>query len=350
MPNAMNESADAQSKPDPTPKPLHWGILGAARIARKAVAAAIQAGGGTIEAIGASSRERAESFAQDFKIPNAYEGYQAVLDNSEVEAVYLPLANGLHFRWALACARTGKHCLCEKPLVLSADEARQLREAFEKAGCRLVEGFMWRHHPQTAWIEQMLREGEIGELRRIRASFSFMLNRPDDFRWTDAQGGGALWDIGVYCVNAMRLFFGQEPVAVSARSHFMQTSGRTDRSTSGWLDFGNDRLATFDCSFVSAYEQSLTLVGTEGLLTVDRPFSGLGVAAKATIRSDDKSIEHPIAPNNAYEKMVAHFTRAARDPSFALQPAEDGLDQAFVMEALAESAAKDGEPQVITNY
>jgi len=340
----------ASPPPADNPPPLSWGILGAARIARKAAVTSIRATGGVVAAIGARSLERAEAFARELEIPRAYEGYQAVIEDPAVQAVYLPLANGLHFRWALACALAGKHCLCEKPLVLTAEEARQLREAFAQADCRLAEGFMWRHHAQTAWIERQLRQGEIGELRRIHAAFSFNLDRESDYRWLDEHGGGSIWDIGVYCINAMRLYFGKEPLQVSARSLVLAPGLRADRSSVGWLDFGADALGTFECSFQSFYDQSLTLTGSEGLIRVERPFPGLPLTLAATIQVGETVLRQTFTPENAYEKMFAHFTRAAHDPSFALQPAEDGLDQAMVMEALAQSAAEGGAPRIVAGY
>lgn len=332
------------------PQPLKWGILGAARIARKAFANAIKATGGSVEAIGASSLARAAQFARDFDIPQACEGYRPVIEHPGVEAVYIPLANGMHFQWALECARAGKHCLCEKPLVLAADEAQQLHEAFEQAGCRLVEGFMWRHHPLAGWLEQQLGEGGIGELQRVDTSFSFMFDRPDDFRWRDDQGGGALWDIGCYCVNAMRMFFADEPQLVSARSRWVAPESRTDAATVGWLDFGENRLGTFNCSFTSAYHQFITLVGTRGTIQVNRPFTGLAGPVTAHVQLGDAATQEHFDPDNGYERLVEHFTRAARDPSFALGPAEDGLAQAKVMEALARSAAANGAPQILAGY
>lgn len=335
-------------KPETQCKPLKWGILGAARIARKSFAHAILDTGGKIMAIGASTRERAEAFARDFGIPHAYESYEAVLANDEVEAVYIPLANGLHFQWALECARAGKHCLCEKPLALTAADAAELRQAFDQAGCRIVEGFMWRHHPLAAWLQEQISEGEIGDLRRVNASFSFMFDRPDDYRWLDEQGGGALWDIGCYCVNSMRFLFGDEPLLVSARSKWVAPERRADASTVGWLDFGEDRLGTFDCSFTSTYHQFLSLVGTRGVITVDRPFRGVADTTIVRTQVDESVSEQIFPPDNSYARIVEHFTRAVCDPSFALQPAEDGLAQAIVMEALARSAAAGGAPQIVT--
>lgn len=331
-------------------KGLRWGILGAARIARKAVAPAIIAQGGTIVAIGASSLGRAEDFAQALKIGQAVEGYQAVLDHPEIDAVYIPLANGLHFRWALEAARAGKHCLCEKPLALGAGEARELHETFDRLDCRLMEGFMWRHHPQVAWVLERVRRGDLGDLRRIHGQFSFRLDRPEDYRWRDDQGGGALWDIGSYCVNAMRLFLDAEPVAVGARSTPVASGSRADRSSVGWLDFGEDRLATFECSFDSVFQQELHLVGTEGSLRLSRPFSSSNQRTEVLLEIDGEVEAMVFEPLDTYRAMIDHFTRTVRDPSFSLRPAEDGLAQATVMEALAESAQCEGSPVTDMEY
>lgn len=327
-------------------QPLRWGILGAARIARTSVAPAIRARGDVLRVIGASSLERAEAFARDCGVENAVEGYRVVLDRDDIDAVYLPLANDLHFRWALACAQAGKHCLCEKPMVLTADEARQLRDAFKRTGCELMEAFMWRHTTRTARIKQLVREGAIGRLRRIHVTTSFTLDRPpDNYRWSDDPGGGALWDLACYAVNAMRLYFKAEPVAVSARSHAIRPGGSADMSSVGWLDFGDDRLGTLECSYGSAYLQQMILIGTDGVLDVRYPFFGLPREASATLTVKDETQQLDFEPENAFERMLEHFGRAIHDRSLALWPGEDGAVQARAMEALATSAQSGGAPQ-----
>jgi predicted dehydrogenase len=335
---------------NPASRPFSWAVLGAARIARKVVPAMREADT-RVAVVGASSLERAQAFASELDIPVALGGYQEAIEHPDVDAVYIPLCNDLHTRWALACARAGKPCLCEKPLVLAADEARQLREAFSESGVRLVESFMWRHNPQTHWILHQLREGEIGELQRIHAEFSFPLDRPDDYRWRDDMGGGSLWDIGVYCVNAMRLFFGDEPVAVSARATPAPGATHADAKTVGWLDFGNGRLGTFQCSFVSAFRQSLTLIGTRGHIEVDRPFIGALTQPTACRRVvGDEVFEQFFPPSNSFVHMVSHFRRAVQDTSYALTPAEDGVAQAAAMEALAASGRNAGRHQSLLPY
>lgn len=332
--------AEAEKNPI---KPLKWGILGAARIAAKSLIPAIRAAGGEVISIGASSRERAADFADVNAIPRACQGYQGVLDDSAVEAVYIPLSNSLHLEWALKTARAGKACLCEKPMVLSAGDARELRSIFERAGCRLQEAFMWRHHAQAAWAETQVASGAIGALQRVNATFSFPLDRPNDYRWKASQGGGALWDIGCYCVNASRYFVGEEPLACSARATFTPGDESVDESAAGWLDFGGGRYATISCSFKAAFHQGIELVGTQGRIWIGSPWLQVGQTTHAVLERDNKRTVQDFEPMNSYTIMVENFTRAVRDPSFALRPAEDGYAQAVAMEGILRSAKKKGE-------
>lgn len=339
-----------EEEPHPGARPLRWGVLGAARIARKALVRAIREAGGEVAAIGAGSLDRARAFADELEIPEAYEGYAPVVHHPRLDAIYLPLANGLHFRWALACARAQKHCLCEKPLVLTAVEARELRAAFGENGRRLMEAFMWRHSPAWDWILEQVRGLEVGTVRRVHGAFAFPLGRPEDYRWRDDQGGGALWDIGTYCVNAARFIFGCEPRIVSARSEPVRRGAVADRSTVGWLDFGDDRLAGFECSFDSAYDQYLVITGSEGSMRVERPFTTSSGTTTLHVRIGRKSNSFEFRPVDPYVYMVEHFARAVHDRSFALAPGEDGVEQATAMQALTESALAGGDPRLLDGY
>lgn len=327
---------------------LNWGILGAADHARRFMAEAIQRQGGRIVAIAASTRERAVDFARAFGIPEALAGYDTLLARSDIDAVYIPLVNSLHFEWALACARAGKHCLCEKPMVLTLREARELRQAFTRADRRLVEAFMWRHHAHAAQVRQMLRAGAIGRLLRFHATHGFMLERRDGYRLKDEPGSGVLWDIGAYMADGARFFFETEPIAVSARGAPVRAGSRTDLSVVGWLDFGDQRLATFGCSYASAYRQEFVLVGETGSIQITRPLTNLKGPSIIRMEVDGKvTLDYPVMPTNPYEREVNHFARLVRDPALPLAPAEDGVAQAAVMEALATSAAQGGALQEV---
>lgn len=326
---------------EPEAPPLRWGVLGAARILRKVVPA-LRAAGGDVAVIGASRRGRAEEAAAAWGIPRAVEGYAPVVEDPGIDAVYLPLANGLHREWLLATAAAGKHCLCEKPLTVTAADARAARDAFARAGRRLVEAFMWCHHPQAVRLRELLAPGGLGGARRVHAGFSFPLDRPADYRWSRAMGGGALLDIGCYGVSAARFAFRSEPVAVSARAVFRPGDDGVDETAAVWMDFGEGRLATVSCSFASAFSQQLEVIGTEGRARLDRPWLSADEPARVDVeRGFDRAAEE-IAPVDAYRLMAEHFGRLARDPALPMDPAEDGVAQAATMEAILASARAGG--------
>lgn len=335
---------------------MKWGILGAARIAGKALIPAIREAGGEVVAVGASRLERAEAFAREHRIPRALEGYAAVLADPAVEAVYVPLSNGLHKEWAIRCAEAGRACLCEKPMVMSRADAEEIRAAFSRAGRPLQEAFMWRHHSQIEWTLARARAGDFGRVVQIHGQFSFTLDRPDDYRWIASQGGGALLDIGVYCVNAARLFMGCEPREVSARARVRPGPEGVDESTSGWLDFGEGRFATFDCSFVAAYAQGVELICEKARVWIGAPWLQGGRASKIVIDWNDGANtreKKDFPAENAYRRMVENFERAARAggaPGATLAPGEDGVAQAAAMEALlASSRERSGAPTPVAS-
>lgn len=303
---------------------------------------AIRAAGGEVVAIGASTRARADAFAAELEISKAVEGYEAVVDDPDIDAIYLPLANGLHLEWALRIARAGKSCLCEKPLALTARDAAELRSAYEQAGCRLQEAFIWRHHPQMEYIAEVVESGEIGELRRVNSTYSFSYDNAESYRWSRAQGGGSLLDIGCYCVDACRYFFGSEPVAASARAELRPGEDGVDESAVCWIDFGSGRTASVWSSFRAAFFQGLELVGTDGRIWSGAPFSTIGRTTRVMVEVDGKRRLREFEVQDASRNMVRHFTRAVRDPSFALRPAEDGLEQSVIMEGLERSLRAGG--------
>ena len=318
--------------------PLRWGIMGAARIARRRIIPALRETGARVVAVASKSRERAEDFAGTNGIERSYEGYQRLLEDPEIDAIYLPLENVHHHEWALKTAQARKACLCEKPLVLTAADAKSLQDAFAETGCRLQEAFMWRHHDQIIWVSAQLAKGRIGDLQRVNAIFSLTLERPtDNYRWRRDQGGGALWDIGCYCVNASRFFFGEEPRSVSFRADFLPGENGIDESGAGWLDFGRGRFATFSISFRTAFAQGIEILGTEGRVWIEAPWLQVEQETRVSVERDQEVTVQRFDPMNAYATMIQHFTSTVRNPEVASQPAEDGCLQAIAMEGVAES-------------
>ena len=214
---------------------VRWGILSTARHGVKTVIPAIQAApSAQVVAIASRDGSRAKEIAQKLKIPTTYDSYDALLADSTIDAVYIPLPNHMHKEWAIRAAHAGKHVLCEKPIGLNTAEAEEMVQVFRDTGLKFAETFQWRHHPQATKFRDLIREGVIGEMRLIDAGFSFMLNRPDDIRWKPEMGGGSLYDVGCYPISFARYITGQEPLAVTATNPLeSERRGRSDRCHAG---------------------------------------------------------------------------------------------------------------------
>lgn len=255
-----------------TTPPVKWGVLSTANIGTEKVIPAMQRSDlSEAAAIASRSDQRAAETAASLGIPNSYGSYEDLLADAEIEAVYIPLPNHMHLEWTIAAAEAGKHVLCEKPLALTAAEARQMVEACEQADVLLMEAFMYRLHP--LWIEakRMVEAGTIGELRGIDAVFSFYNDDPEDIRNIVATGGGALYDIGCYPVSVARLMFGGEPRTVKSTIRRDPEMG-IDVLTTAILDF-DDGTASFLCSTRMEPNQRVEILGTEGRLVVEIPFN-----------------------------------------------------------------------------
>jgi predicted dehydrogenase len=280
--------------------PLRWGFIGASRIAASALAPAVLAEDGhLLEAIAARSAPRAEAFAARFGIPRAYGDYTALLKDSEIDAVYLSLRNDEHVIWTVAALEAGKHVLCEKPLALNAAEVVRMADAAGANGTVLMEAFCSGFHPQYDMVDALIASGGLGELVGIEARFAAVLDDRSDFRWQAAHGGGALYDIGCYCVAMIRRIAGRFPDRVVAR---MRVRHGVDASLQALFDFGTFS-ASITCSFDAGAEQQLTVAGTSGRLTLMRPFSAIG--REIEVMRDGAMTR--FAPMNPYRAMIAHF-------------------------------------------
>ena len=315
---------------------FRWGILGAARIASRLVPAMREAGAEVV-AVGVRnpSSEHARAFSEKWSIP-IVGGYQDVL-NSDVDGVYIPLPNDQHQPWTLAALRAGKHVLTEKPYTLNAAQAQEVVTVAAQTGKTAMEAFAPRFHPYLLRVRDMVQRGDLGEVRVVRSAFGFGLGSPDDIRWDATKGGGALYDVGTYCVNATRLLLG-EPQAVTAQA--LWTAGGVDASLSGTLEYAG-ALVTFDCGFNWGIPdtQRLTVIGTRGTLDVtyvSSPAADLPVTLKITT-SGGVQEEH-IGASNAYAQMLAHFQNAARGADVHLYPPADAVAQMRVLDALYASA------------
>lgn len=252
---------------------VRWGILSTADIGMRKVTPAIQrAANCEVVAIASRDRDRAESAAAALGIPKAYTTYEALLEAEDVDAVYIPLPNDMHASWTYAAADAGKHVLCEKPLAMSAAQAQEMVEACEEAGVKLEEAFMYRHHP--TWVEavQLVRGGAIGALQAVQSWFSYYNDDPANIRNRPENGGGAMMDIGCYCVSVARLLFDAEPERIESAVRRDPAMG-IDIVTSGVLQFPGGGQSTFTCSTRAEDAQKVHIVGTDGRIEIEIPFN-----------------------------------------------------------------------------
>jgi len=325
------------------PKQIRWGILSTAKIGVRAVIPAIQASSnGVVAAIASRDLQAAQDAAKALNIPQAYGSYQALLESPDIDAVYIPLPNHLHAEWTIQAARQRKHILCEKPFALNAIEAGEMVDAAKENQVQLMEAFMYRFHPQYAKIKQLLAEHVVGKIQIIRIAFCFTLNRPNDIRLNKEMGGGAVMDVGCYCVNLARLIADAEPIEVQGKAIFGKTG--VDMTLAGLLRFSNNIIATFECSFESDYTEWLQIQGTEGRLDIPRPIKPMLNPAEIIVRRGEKSDAmatlqtHTVPGANHYQLMVEHFADAILNGKPMQFPAEDARANMRVLDGLLVSA------------
>jgi predicted dehydrogenase len=251
---------------------LRFGVLSTASIGlTKAIPGIIGAPNCEVVAIASRDEAAAHAAAEGLGIGSAHGSYEALLADADVEAVYIPLPNHLHAEWTIAAARAGKHVLCEKPLALTAADAERMAEACEREGVRLMEAFMYRQHPSWVAVRDLVADGRIGRLVAVQSWFSYFNDDPTNIRNLVEAGGGALYDIGCYCVNLSRMLFDGEPSRVVG-SIVRDPVGGTDVVASGLLEFG-DGIATFTASTRAEDDQRVDVYGTRGRISVEIPFN-----------------------------------------------------------------------------
>lgn len=320
---------------------VKFGILGCGRIVHRGLIPGLK--DSTTAVLHALASERAgvaSEWAAKHGVPKAYDSYQAILDDPEIAAVYIPCTGEHHHRWVIAAAKAGKHVLCEKPLALNVEQSQEMIAACRKAGVILQEAFMWRHHPRAKMARDLVRQGAIGPLRQIVASFSFDIDR-SDWRLDPARGGGAMWDVGCYGVNCSRFFAETEPTRIDASAHWWPTG--VDMSMRIGLTFPGEILANIDCSFELPYRCQAELVGEKGRILLEDAFVPPDNSVIKIKRNCDKEtpweqIAVPVA--NQYAEQVNDFCRSIVAGKL-VEPGEDGLANMQVLEqALATAASR----------
>lgn len=324
--------------------PVRWGVLSTADIGVAKVIPAMQESElSPVTAIASRSADRAAEAAEALGIPRSYGSYEELLADEDIEAVYIPLPNHLHPEWTIAAAEAGKHVLCEKPMAMTTEEAREMIGVCERAGVRLMEAFMYRHHPLWVETRRLIGDGAIGELSVIDAVFSYFNDDPGNIRNIVEAGGGALYDIGCYPINVARMLFGMEPTAVRGSIRRDEEMG-VDIVTSAILRFG-EGTASFVCSTRMEPDQRVDIYGTEGRLTVeipfnippDRPTRLLRTAGGEPPEAPDTTV-HEIAPANQYGVQADAFSRAIRTDSPVPVLPEDAVANLEVIEKIFADA------------
>jgi len=326
---------------------MRWGILSTANIARAAVIPAIRASrNGDVRAVASRNRERAYAFASDLGIPQSYGSYEALLEAEDVDAVYIGLPNSLHCEWTVKAAEAGKHVLCEKPLGATAAECDQMDRAARKNGVVLMEAFMYRFHPRTERVSKLIRDGAIGQLRAIQSTFTFRLRRSDDIRLQKDLAGGALMDVGCYCVNVSRTLAAAEPVEVQAFASWAESG--VDSQMAGTLRFESGLLAQFDCALTLERRESYQAVGPEGHLAVSAAFlPGVGESTIEEHHGRAGRSTHTLSGADEYQLMVEHFADAALEGREVRYPASEAAANLRTIEALYRSAQNGGRPELV---
>ncbi len=327
---------------------VRWGILSTARHGEKTMLPAFrQARETEVVAIASRDVERARAYAQQHGIPVSYGSYEALLDDPNIDAIYIPLPNNMHKEWAIKAAQAGKHVLCEKPIALNATEAEEMVAAFAEAGRVLAETFQWRHHPQAHAVRELIEDGTIGEVRFIDAGFSFLIAREDDIRLDPALGGGSLYDVGCYPVSLARFMVQDEPLAVTAQAHW--TERGVDDRMAATLEFPNGVLAHINCGFSLPLRRYYEVVGSLGSLYVNRAYNPIGDRSSEIVRyGDDRMMIETVQlePANSYTLMVEDFNRAVTGEAPPRFPAEDAVKNMRVIDALYRSAREGGTVEV----
>ena len=330
-----------------TDKKLRWGVLSTANIARAAVNPAIQSSrNGTLVAVASRDRDRAHAFAAQWAIPRAYGSYEALLDDPEIDAVYIPLPNSMHLEWTVRAAERKKHVLCEKPLAMSAAECLEMKRVCDANGVKLMEAFMYRFHPRTREAVRRVAAGEIGDAGIVRSAFTFRLTRPENIRLSKELGGGSLMDVGCYCVNVSRTLLGAEPVEVQAFATWAASG--VDATMAGALRFASGAVALFDSALTLERREHYEIAGTLGSLTAEAAFlPGKGAATLVQRAAGGSETRHETPGVDQYQLMVEHFADAVLEGTPLLHAVDDAARNMAVIEALHRSARSGGKPELV---
>ena len=315
--------------------PLRIGILGCASIADRMIEAAANTKTAVVQAVASRDAARAAGWAETRGVPHSFGSYDELLGSNLVDAVYVPLPNSLHAAWSIAALEAGLPVLCEKPLCTHGEEAGLVAMTARKANLPLLEGYMYRYHPQWTAVRDMLDQGVIGELSTMESCFTWMCDDRSEIPASDTLGGGALLDVGGYCVHLARTIAGDNPWRVAA----FERRSEVDDTMLGLLDFPGRFLARFETSIANYERHRVEIAGTRGAIVVENPWvAGTGPATIILHRENEEPRSITVPGANAYTLQLEHFVELVRRGGVDEDSLEDSLAQARVVDALFASA------------
>jgi predicted dehydrogenase len=323
------------------PEPVRWGVLSVANIGVKRVVPAIlSSSNGDLMAIASRNPHRARELFADIPQVRIYGAYESVLEDPEIEAVYIPLPNSLHAEWTMKALEAGKHVLCEKPLAVTAHQGRTMVEAARANDKLLMEAFMYRFHPQILWALEQVHAGRIGTVKLVRASFAFNVMlppRPHNIRLQAALAGGSLMDVGCYAVNFCRAVFGHPPSAAAARV-YKPEAGQVELSANAVLDFGDGGFGVIDSSFDLPTRQVAEIHGEDGSISIPLPFTPGDVEVEVVLSLEGQTIHQQIARVDQFRLEVEHFGASVRSGAQPVLSLTESIENLETIEAIYRSA------------
>ena len=324
-------------------KPIRWGILSTANIAREHLIPAMQLSQ-TSEVVAITSRDPAKSvaYAEQMGIERAYGSYERLLEDVAVDAVYIPLPNDMHVDWAIRALESGKHVLCEKPLAMDENDVKRLIDASQRfPHLKVMEAFMYRFHPIWEKIHSLIADDVVGRVRSCQMTFTYSRHEPEDFRNRLDAGGGALMDVGCYAISAARLIYGSDPEKVIASVDVDSAYG-VDKSVSALMRFADKGTVSFNCSTKTQSGQHIFISGEKASLYIHQPFYNDPTGTrKMTLKRDDHIEEFVFDNGNHYMSMVDHFNDCIVNDKVVGVPLSDSLINMRVIDALFTSVKEE---------
>lgn len=320
---------------------LKWGILGTSKIAQVSLIPAFRASRkNELYAVASRSLTKAEEFARLNTIPKVFGTYDELLKDSTVQAIYIPLPNSMHKMWAIEAMKAGKHVLCEKPVGLNEEEAREMVAVAEEKQVVLMEGFMYRYHPRFAKFIKIIQKGSLGNIRFIHSAFTYNITNPNDIRLIPELGGGALMDVGCYCIDFSRQITQREPLSVQAQCYEGNTG--VDLQVIVTMDFGDNIYSVFEAAFNTTRRQFCHIAGTEGTLDITQPFRNFGKGTKAVLTTAEGVKKMVFWGKNEYSRMLDQFQRMVARKAEPIFPLSDSINEMKVIDAIVQSMHHDG--------